>query len=470
VAHKSMLSPTAIDGLVTAVLQVLERVGVFCQNDEILGALASWGAQVDLAGQTARFPQQAVLDFVGGLRREEVPTSQEPCRGFRAPALPRLSTQIAQFYLDHHTGERRAGNREDFVTLIKLGDVLHREEGVGHSLLLTEVPPLLEPLEAALLLAQYTRNPAGAFAWDVRQVDYLTEMGEFLDIHNWFTWGAICFAHPLRFDKEVADKFVRRVRSGTPTGLTGMPVSGVTTPVTPAGFIVVAAAEFLATWIAARALNPTVAFEGSIWGGSVDFRTGAVSYSSPDAMLRAFALAEFLERWSGRVVPVGGGEYCDARSPGLYAALEKAYKAMTIAAFTGRHPPVGEGMLETGKTISPAQILIERELAGGVQMLASEIEVTPETIALDTILDVGFGLERNYMGAEHTVRHHRQTHWYPALVDRVGWNGAGTEAATLEKATRKVDALLASYRKLGADPDTLARMRRVVRRAQRNLA
>jgi hypothetical protein len=54
-----------------------------------------------------------------------------------------------------------------------------------------------------LLLAEYARKPAGAFAWNVRQVDYLIEMGEILGIENWFTWGAICFAHPLRFDKDV---------------------------------------------------------------------------------------------------------------------------------------------------------------------------------------------------------------------------------------------------------------------------
>jgi trimethylamine--corrinoid protein Co-methyltransferase len=102
-------------------------------------------------------------------------------------------------------------------------------------------------------------------------------------------------------------------------------------------------------------------------------------------------------------------------------------------------------------------------------VLGSEIEVTPETIALDTVLDVGFGLDRNYMGAEHTVRHHRQAHWYPDLVNRAGWNGATTETAIVEKAARRVDTLVASYRKHGADPDTLARMRRVVRRAKQQM-
>jgi len=96
----------------------------------------------------------------------------------------------------------------------------------------------------------------------------------------------------------------------------------------------VSAAEYLATWIAGRALNSAAALEGSIWAATVDMKTGEVSYSAPDAMLRAFALREFLSRWCGRELRVGGGEYASAKIPGLYAALEKAYKAMTIAAFT----------------------------------------------------------------------------------------------------------------------------------------
>ncbi len=76
--------------------------------------------------------------------------------------------------------------------------------------------------------------------------------------------------------------------------------------------------------------------------------TGHISYSAFDAMYYAFASVEFLRRWTGVAVPVGGGEYCDAREPGLYAAMEKAHKAMTIAAFTGQHPPIGQGLLDEG--------------------------------------------------------------------------------------------------------------------------
>ena len=57
--------------------------------------------------------------------------------------------------------------------------------------------------------------------------------------------------------------------------------------------------------------------------------SGYVSYCAFDAMYAAFAAVEFLRRWTGIGIPVGGGEYCDAREPGLYAAMEGATMGVT---------------------------------------------------------------------------------------------------------------------------------------------
>ena len=462
-----LLRDADVEPLGEGLFNVLEQVGVLCQNRELLEALERVGAEVDYAGERAIFPRCISEELLEEIRKE--PQSSGEGAGFAAPGLSYLGTQVAQFYYDYETKERRSGNRRDFVELIKLGSVLHPEVPVGHSLLLTDVPPMIEPLEAALLLAEHAHRPAPAFAWNVRQVDYLIEMGEICGIPDWFSWGAICFAHPLRFDRDVADKFVRRVKSGEATGLTAMPVAGVTTPIAVAGFITVAAAEIFATWLTARALNPEVPLGGSIWGGSMDMKTGAVSYCSFDGMFYSFALAEFLRRWTGKEVPVGGGDYCDAKHPGYYAALEKAYKAMTIAAFTGHHPDVGQGMLEEGKVLCPVQLLLEREVGSGVQFFGRSVEVSPETIGLERILEVGFGLDRSYLDSEETLHHFREHLWCPELMDRAGWNGPETDEVVLGRMQKRMLELVAGYEKPAVDPDKLTRMREVVEKARRNL-
>ena len=467
--QRRLLTDNDVDRIAEAVVAILDRTGVVCQNAELLEALAGRGARIDPDRETATFPPKVTQEFVEALRREGGGGDAADAGPILAPGPPGVGTQIAQFFLDYGKGERRPGNRADLIYLTKLGDALHGEQGVGHSLLLTDVAPMLEPLEAALVLAEYARKPTGAFAWNVRQVDYLIEMGEILGIPNWFCWGATCFAHPLRFDKVVADCFVRRVREGAPTGLTSMAVAGATAPVTVAGYVAVAAAEIVVTWLAARAINETVPLAGDIWAGTVDMATGTVSYSCPDALSRGFGVVEFLRRWCGRHLSASMGEYADAKTPGFYAAMEKANKAMTIAAFTGRLAGLGQGMIESGKTICPVQLLLERELAGGLAHLARPVRVDAETLALETIVDVGSGLDKSHVETDHTLAHFRESLWLPKLLDRSGWDGPEWEHEVLTKLQDRADALVASYRKPDVDPDELAKMRVVVERARAEL-
>ena len=104
-----------------------------------------------------------------------------------------------------------------------------------------------------------------------------------------------------------------------------MAISAVSAPVPIAGFIAVAAAEFIATWFGgagdqsgcAAGAESDIGRAGRFLrfhvGGDCGYADRARSVTSrPDAMLRACAVVEFLRRWCWMRVPVGGGEYSDA--------------------------------------------------------------------------------------------------------------------------------------------------------------
>jgi len=456
-----------VEPLAQAVMATLERVGVLCQNEELLALLAKAGATVDFATQRVRFPQQMTAAYVAQFRAER----QDKLGGqpFSPPGRPVLGTQIAQFYLDPDTGERRSGNTRDFIECIKFGEVLHGAQGVGHALLSTDVPPLLEPLQAALLLAEYASRPRGVYPWNYQLYPYLEEMEDILGIDDLWVWGALCFAHPLRLDKDVADRMLIQARRGASIGITAMPVVGVSTPVTPEGFVAVVGAEVVAVWICGRVINPEVPLGGSMWAGSVDMKTGEVSYSAFDALYYGFTVCEFLRKWTGISIPPGAGEYCSAKAPGLAAVWEKLYKAMTIAAFTGRHPSVGEGMLECGKTLSPVQMLIERDVVGGLEQYGRRLQPTAERINLADIVDVDLGMTKNYLETFYTARHFRENLWLPELIERKGWNGAADDAALIARAQNKLAELRAQYVKPEGREDKLAALRAVMERAAREL-
>lgn len=465
--QRHLIEDRHIEPLADATMQVLQRVGILCQNTELIDALADSGAEVDRHAQRVRFPRAMVERFVDSLRHgTQTLAHDEGSSRLVPPPFPALGGQVAQYFYDDDACCKRLGTSVDFITLIKLGDALHRDAGVGHCLLCTDTPPMLEPLHAALLLSEYAHRPCWVYPWNVRQIPYLEEMGAILGVDNLWAWVAICFGHPLRFDTDVADRFVAMARAGQPIGLTAMPVAGVTTPVSIEGFIAVSAAEHVATWMAARAINPSVALAGSQWAGTVDMRTGSVSYSAFDAMYHAFASIEFIRRWTGVSIPPGSGEYCDARTPGMYAVLEKLYKSMTVAAFTGYHPGIGQGMLECGKTLSPAQLMLERDMSAGLRQYGRMPQPCAETLPLDLVTDVDLGLKSNYLEARHTLEHFRECLWLPEFVDRSGYAGPQSDEAALAAAHARVQELVASHEKPEGREEQLAAMREVIQRAR----
>ncbi len=159
-SRRKLLKDGDIDPLADAVCRVLEKVGIYCQSEELLKALQESGASVDRDAQVATFPMRMTETFVEQLQAEAAQVA-EPEPDLAAPALPAVGTQVAPFYHDYRTKECRSSNRADFIETVKLGDML---AATGHALALTDVPPMIEPLEAAMILAQYAREPGPAFA------------------------------------------------------------------------------------------------------------------------------------------------------------------------------------------------------------------------------------------------------------------------------------------------------------------
>lgn len=485
-----MLRDQDVDLLQKGVLEVLERVGFHVNNREILLALKRIGARVDLDQHRARFPAAMTDEFVAAVRAEDkrpwaakiacmgenaktvysgwVPYEQSP--ELAPPYAPHLFHQLATYYYDDARQQRRKGNRDDFIYLIKFGDMLHPDAGSGHSLNLTEVDPAVEPLEAAICQLEYSHNPRGVYVQDVRQIDYLQEIEEIFGISDpyWHWLANICTTSPLKLDKLAAERYVHMLKSGRyPAKLAAMPVSGVNMPVTTGGSAVVVAAEFVAMWMAARAIAPDVPLTGLVISATLDMHQGQVAFGVFDALSRRIATAEFLRAWTGIEVSPSIGEWTVACQPGMFAALEKAYVAMVVAAFTGFHPEVGMGHLESGLTLSPVQLLIEREFTSGLRFLQRPV-VDEESLGLEVIEDIGFGFDRSFLPEEHTASRFRNESWRPAFFSRNGWTPEQDQRVK-ENALHKVQELVAAYRKPVGLDEPLARAKAVLERARREL-
>ena len=464
-----------LDQLMDATFAVLERSGAMYQSGVVLDALEAAGAQVDKSAQKAHLPRRMMESFIEAQKRKAVPATPHWELAADEGALPGITLQVAQFYFDHERGERRPGRREDLVRMVQFGDALDERQSVSQVLVMREEPPKVEALEAALVLLEHTSRPGDVYPHFAAQFPYLEEIGQLCaGDPNRFLTGGIFMVAPMRMDQRSGDYMVEMSRRKLSRAVGTMPVSGISAPVTRAGAIIVAACDILAGWAAALALDPDLPISGGICSGSVDMATGNVSFCSPEAMIQDLGCVElFRRRFGGQVGVAGGADYTNAKFPGYQAGFEKAFEAMAIAAYTGSHPYMGAGLLDSGKMFSPLQLLIDRELQGFLWHFAARAKVDEDHIALDTITSIGSGIASSYLEAEHTLRHYRRNLWFARLLDRSVWRDSADEAEPdrrlLERAGKQFEEILGQYRPPEVDRDMLAKARQVVDRARRDL-
>ena len=86
--QRSLLKDSDVEPLAQGVYETLEKVGVLCQNAELLKALAGWGAEVDATAERARFPRTLVRAQVEAFHKEAAPGVDIGHRRYEAPPLP----------------------------------------------------------------------------------------------------------------------------------------------------------------------------------------------------------------------------------------------------------------------------------------------------------------------------------------------------------------------------------------------
>ena len=127
----------------------------------------------------------------------------------------------------------------------------------------------------------------------------------------------------------------------------------------------------------------------------------------------------------------------------------------------------GMGQLETAKTISPVQLIIDNEIMGIAQRLRAGLDVNDETIDWDELIE---GIDKDpafsFLMSEHTFRHFEEPH-RPDMFNRDGvvrWEREGSKTL-LDKAEEKYYALMAEEADYALPADKAAAVDEVLKKA-----
>ncbi len=322
-------------------------------------------------------------------------------------------------------------------------------------------------------LLKLTGKPGGIEAWTVRDIQYITEMavvvrGSEEELRRRpFLIGYAEARSPLCLDPNMAELFVEYVRRGFPQTLDTMPCGGTTAPVTAAGTLVLGLAETLSGLVLGYSIDPDALVAMDVCPGLMDPRTLTFPYSGADRIPLVAAATQLLGEYYKRPGGCHGGK-TDACVPGAQAGIEKALSIIfpILCGATG----IGTlGHVENAVTFSPVQLVIDDLIVGYVKRMLRGFEVTPETLALDAVAEVGPG--GSFLEHEHTLGNFRRDIWVSDLVERLPWESwSAQEVRGLEeKARAKAERIIAEHHPEPLDPAQVREIDRIVAAARREI-
>src|SRR5512138_106465 len=272
-----------------------------------------------------------------------------------------------------------------------------------------------------------------------------------------------CTAPPLGHDGGSLDAALIAAEHGIPTGFMTMASCLTTGPVTLAGNLAVGNAEVIAATALLQLAYPGAPVFYAAAQTASDLRTGAYTGGGPEDFLFGAAtnvLADFYN------IPLSMGSFATgAKDPNWQAGLEGGLSTF-MASIVMSDMLLGCGFLHGSRIGSFAEMMMDCEIFSIIRKVMQGIEVNDETLALDTIANVGPG--GHFLAQKHTRKHMREL-LIPQFMDRrpyTEWETKKDDAR--DWATAKARKVLAEHQPDPLDPKISAEMARIIKSVEKS--
>jgi len=249
-----------------------------------------------------------------------------------------------------------------------------------------------------------------------------------------------CTAPPLGHDGGSLDAALIAAEHGIPTGFMTMASCLTTGPVTMAGNLAVGNAEVIAATALLQLAYPGAPVFYAAAQTASDLRLGSYTGGGPEDYLFGAAtnvLADFYD------IPLSMGAFATgAKEPNWQAGIDGSLSTF-MASIVMSDMLLGCGFLHGSRIWSYAEMMMDCEIFDIIHKMLQGIEVNEETLALETIANVGPG--GHYLAQKHTRKHMREL-FMPQFMDRrpySEWETKGDDAR--DWATAKARKILKEH-------------------------
>ena len=452
-----------------AALTALEEIGLANAPPSGVAAMTAAGVILGDDGRL-RFPRALVEDMLALAARDVTLFARDPRHDLHlSGARVHFGTAGAAVHVvDLATGAYRDSTAQDLFDAARLVHHLDNVHFFQRICVCRDVPDNLEmDLNTLYACLSGTTKHVGTSFSDPSHVDpgfellHLVAGGEAEWRARPFVSNSNCFVvPPMKFAEESCITMEACIRAGMPVLLLSAGQAGATAPAPIAAAIVQAVAECLAGVVYVNALAPGHPAIFGTWPFVSDLRTGAMSGGSAEQALLTAGCAQ-MHRFYGLPGGAAAG-IADAKLPDMQAGWEQMLSNV-LAGLSGLNMVYESvGMHASLLGFSHESIVLGDDILGQALRCMKGIEVSEDSVALETMRSVCLEGPGHYLGADQTLRLMQTEYLYPALANRMSpkeWQEAGRPDLLSRATARKEAILLAAPSQIPPEIDLQARRR-----------
>jgi trimethylamine---corrinoid protein Co-methyltransferase len=463
------VSDEKLDQLQEATLQILESTGVRFPSEKALAVFADHGANVNHKTQIVRIPRDMVFKAMASVPRYFTMAARNPALDLQ------LGKGVTYFTtdgcgvetIDFDTRQRRPSCKADVGKMARVADYLS-SIGFYWPMVSAQDHGTTAPLhEMDASWNNTSKHVQSETIMGELPARYALEMAtviagskEELRRRPNFSL-VVCTIAPLIQDTEGIEGAMVLAEAGVPVGFLAMPTLGTTAPATLAGALAMGDAEIISATVLMQLIAPGAPVFHSLMQAWADPRSGAYVSYPLDSRAR-YAPVEMAHHWG--MPSLGACFGTDAlRAATWQSAAEPAIDTF-LAGLAGAEIVTGMGLSETYTLLYPEALILDSDLYHRARYQLLEMEVTPETLAVDVVHAAGPG--GNFLAQKHT-RQYMRTSLTRAITHTIGDDKRYRDPQ--EVAIEKVRWILENYEPEPLDPARQAELNRLLAAADREI-
>ncbi len=452
-----------------AALDALEQIGLADAPPSGVKYMTGVGAILGEDGRL-RFPRAVIEDAIANAPKEMTMYARDPAHDLHISGSKVYygTAGAAVHMVDIDGNNYRETTIQDLHDAARIADTLDNIHYVQRPMVARDIADNFEmDLNTVYATCAGTTKHVGT---SIFEIDFVEGVFDFLHMlaggeKAWrdrpFVSASNCFVvPPMKFATDSCVVMEACIERGMPILLLSAGQAGATSPAPLAGAIVQAVAECLAGLVYAQAIRPGHPVLFGTWPFVSDLRTGAMSGGSGEQALLTAGCAQMHQFYG---LPGGApAGFADSKMPDMQAGWEQATSAV-MAGLAGLNMVYeAAGMHASLLGFCHESLILGDDLLGQAQRCVRGIEVTDDTIGIETMRAVCLGGPGHYLGQPQTLSLMETEYVYPAISDRSSpkeWEEQG-KPDLLKNATKRKEEILATRSAARFDPVLDAEIRK----------